>query len=137
MLRIGKQRLDRRLFDDASGVHHGDAVGHLGDDAEVVGDEEEREPEALLQIAQQVENLRLDRDVERGRRLVGDEQRGPAGERDRDQRALAHPARELMRILAHAPFGLRHARPRRAVRSPSAARRARVARPWMRSVSSI
>ena len=63
----------RRLLDDPPGVHHGDAVGHLGDDAEVVRDEQQRQVELLLQLAQQVENLRLDRDVERRRRLVGDD----------------------------------------------------------------
>ena len=50
--------------------------------------------------AQQVEDLRLDRDVERRRRLVGDQQLRLAGERHRDHRALAHAARELVRIVA-------------------------------------
>ena len=45
MLRIGEEQLDRRFFDDAAGVHDGDAVRHFGDDAEVVGDEEQREAE--------------------------------------------------------------------------------------------
>ena len=73
MARIAEQLAHRRLLDDPSGVHHRDPVGHLGDDAEVVRDQEEREAQPLLQVAQQVENLRLDRDVERGRRLVGDD----------------------------------------------------------------
>ena len=50
----------------------------------------------------QLEDLRLDRHVERGRRLVGDDQLGIAGERDRDHDALAHAARELVRILLEA-----------------------------------
>ena len=33
-------------------------------------------PSSRRSVAQQVEDLRLDRDVERGRRLVGDQQRG-------------------------------------------------------------
>jgi hypothetical protein len=81
MLRVRKQRLDRRLLDDASRVHDGHPVGHFSDDAEIVGDEEQREPEALLQVAQQVQDLRLDRDVERRRRLVGDEERGASAVR--------------------------------------------------------
>ena len=40
----------------------------------------------------------LDRDVERRRRLVGDEQVGLAGQRDRDLDPLPHPAAELMRV---------------------------------------
>ena len=66
-------------------------------------------PEPLLQIAQQVENLRLDRDVERGRRLVGDEQRRAARQRERDERALPQAARQLVRIVAHAPLRLGNA----------------------------
>ena len=57
-------------------------------------------PSRLLQIAQQVEDLRLDGHVERRRRLVGDEERWLAGERQGNERALAQAARELMRILA-------------------------------------
>ena len=50
---------------------------------------------------QQVEVLRLDRHVEIGRRLVGDDQLRAAGQRDRADDALAHAARHLVRILAH------------------------------------
>ena len=46
----------------------------------------------------QLEHLRLDRDVERRRRLVGDQELGIAGERHGDHHALAHPAGELVRI---------------------------------------
>ena len=57
-------------------------------------------PSLCLQLAHQIEDLRLDRDVERGRRLVGDQQLRVAGERHRDHHALAHAARELVRVLA-------------------------------------
>ena len=57
---------------------------------------------SLLHVAQELENLRLHGDVERGRRLVGDDQRRPAGERDGDHHALPHAARELVRIVVHA-----------------------------------
>ena len=99
MLRIGEERVHRRLLDDAAGVHDRDAIGHLGDDAEIVGDQQQRQAHPRLQLAQQVEDLRLDRHVERGRRLVGDQQRRFAGERHRDQRALAQAARELVRVV--------------------------------------
>ena len=56
----------------------------------------------LAQLAQQVEDLRLDRDVERGGRLVGDQQRRRAGERHGDHHALAHAAGQLVRILVDA-----------------------------------
>jgi len=84
-------------------VHDHDLLGHIGDDAEIVGDEQEGHAELLLQILDELEDLRLDRDVERGRGLVGDEEGGIAHERHRDHRALAQPARELERIGAQAP----------------------------------
>ena len=41
---------------------------------EVVGDDDDGGVELALEVLQQVEDLRLDGHVERGRRLVGDEQ---------------------------------------------------------------
>ena len=51
---------------------------------------------------EQLEDLSLDRDVERRRRLVGDQQLRLAGEGHRDHRALPHPAGELVRIVLEA-----------------------------------
>ena len=56
-------------------------------------------PEPLAQLAQEVEDAGLDRHVERGRRLVRDQDARVAGERHRDHHALPHPARELVRVL--------------------------------------
>ena len=52
--------------------------------------------------AHEVEDLGLDRHVERGRRLVGDEQLRVAGEGHGDHHALAHPAAELVRVVVEA-----------------------------------
>ena len=68
-------------------------------------------PKSLVQSDHQVEDLRLDRHVERGRRLVGDQHLGIAGQRDRDHHALAHAAGELMRIGVDPVLGGRNARP--------------------------
>ena len=59
----------------------------------------------LLQPRQQLEDLALDRHVERGRRLVGDQQLGLAGQRHRDHHALLLAARHLVRIAASRRFG--------------------------------
>ena len=48
----------------------------------------------------QLQDLGLDRDVECGGGLVGDEQLGVGGQGHGDHDPLAHPARELVRILA-------------------------------------
>ena len=107
------------LLDLAAGVHHHHAVGDVGDDAEVVGDQDDRGPEPARELAQQVEDPRLDRHVERRRRLVGDQHLRVAGERHRDHHALPHPARELVRVLVDAPLRGRDARPGPAARSPA------------------
>ena len=86
------------LLDDLAGVHHADPVAQRPDDAEVVGDEQDRGVGLGLERADEVEDARLDRRVEPGRRLVEDQQLRVRGERDGDDDALLHPARQLVRI---------------------------------------
>ena len=66
-------------------------------------------PRSPLQLPQQVEDLRLRGDVERRRRLVGDQQARIAGQRHRDHRPLAQPAAQLERVLVDAALRLRDA----------------------------
>ncbi len=99
-----ENRPGRPLFHDASGVQHRHAIGVLGDDAKVVRNEDHRRAEFVAQFAQQIEDLRLHGDVERGGRLVGDEQRRFADQRHRDHDALAHAAGKLMRIGIETPL---------------------------------
>ena len=94
--------LDRPVLDDLALRHHADLVGDLAHDAEVVGDEQHRHAEAGLELLQQLQDLRLHRDVERGGRLVGDQEIGLVGERQRDHDALALAARELVRVARRA-----------------------------------
>ena len=54
--------------------------------------------EPLLQLEQQIDDLRLHRDVERRDQLVGDQAFGLDGERARDADALALAAGEFVRI---------------------------------------
>ena len=72
----------------------------LGDHADVVGDHDEGEAETLGELGEQVADLRLHDDVERGRGLVGEQHLGLAGERHGDHGALAHAAGELVRVAA-------------------------------------
>ena len=53
----------------------------------------------VAQVGEQVEHLGLHRDVQGGGRLVGDEQVGVGGDRDRDEDPLQHPAGQLVRVL--------------------------------------
>ena len=79
--------------------------------AEVVGDEDDRGAELAGQLGHLVEDEALDRDVERGRRLVGEHQLGTAGEGHGDEHPLAHPAGELVRVLVDAGGGVGDAGP--------------------------
>ena len=98
MLRVLVDRLRRAELDDTAEVHDRDPVRYLPDHGQVVRDEDEGEVEVVLEAAQQVEDLRLDRDVERGHRLVADDQLRLQRERARDADALPLSAGELVRV---------------------------------------
>src|SRR5260221_9899694 len=102
MQRLTEKIADRRFLDLAAGIHDDDALRHLGDDAKIVGDEDDRGADLALELAHQIEDLGLDRYIKRGRRLVGDEELWIAGERHSDHDALAHAAAELARVFGDA-----------------------------------
>ena len=85
-------------LDDAPEVHHRDAVAERPGRADVVRDQEQRQPAGAAQAEQQVQHLGAHGDVERRDRLVAHEPRGLGCERAGDRDALALPARELVRI---------------------------------------
>ncbi len=64
--------------------------------AKVVRDEEAREPHAALEIAEQVEDRGLNRDVQGGHGLVRDEDARLEDERTGDRHPLTLAARELV-----------------------------------------
>ena len=70
------------------------------------------------ELAEKIEDLRLDRHVERGGRLVCNQQLRLTRERHRDHRALAHSARELVRVVAKPRPGARNADAVDELRSP-------------------
>ncbi len=88
-------------------LHDRDTIGEARHDAEVMRDEHQRELPRALEIGEERENLRLHRDVERGGRLIGDDECGIAGERGGNHDALAHAAGELVRILPGVSIRLR------------------------------
>jgi hypothetical protein len=98
MLRIREDPLDAAVFDHLARVHHADVVGELGDETEVVRDEEHRRARVAADRKDEIDDLRLHRHVERGRRLVEDKEPRPPRHGHRDHHALAHAARELVRI---------------------------------------
>ena len=101
--RVGMARAREDLrrvaaLDHLAVAHDVGAGGEAAHDAEVVGDEHHRHAEARLQVGEKRQDARLDRDVERRRRLVGDEEIGVVRDRHGDHHALALAARELVRV---------------------------------------
>ena len=88
-------------LDHAAEIHDRHAVADVLDDRQVVSDEEIGQSEFLLQVLEQIDDLGLDRDVERGYGLVADDQLRLDRERARYADALALAARELVRVAAH------------------------------------
>jgi hypothetical protein len=91
----------------SAGVHHCDAVGGLGDHAHVVRHQHHRGAVVAAEPLQERDDLRLDRDVERSRRLVGDDELRVRADGERDHHALAHAARELVREVVDPALGRR------------------------------
>ena len=81
-------------------IHDVDAVAQSGDDPEVVRDHHQRGARVGHELLEQFEDLRLDRDVEGRRGLVGDQEPRLARQGHRNQGALAHAAGQLMRVFA-------------------------------------
>ncbi len=100
MVRAGEQRAPVRQLDDLAEIHHRHAVRQVLDDGQVVADEQQRQAQLILQIDQQVDDLRLHRHVQRGDRLVADDQVGAGGQGAGDADALALAAGEFVRIAA-------------------------------------
>lgn len=108
MLRREQDFVGGTFFDDAAGVHHRDAVGNLGDNAEIVGDKEQAQVHFAAEAIEEFENLFLDGDVEGGGWFVRNQELRASSKGHGDHRALAQTAGELMRILASAIFGFGH-----------------------------
>ena len=92
-------------------------------------------PRSLLEVAQQVEDRRLHRDVERRDRLVRDEHARPEDQRAREADALALAARQLVRVampqLAAQADRVEHLGDARVERAPRASRWSRSGSPTM------
>ncbi len=110
---------------DAAAVHHHDAVGHGERLLLVVRDHDGGDAEPALQRLDLVAQAHAHARIERGQRLVEQQQRRRGGERPGERHALLLAARELRRV-----FGalLRHADERAAARPRAWRSRARALR---------
>ena len=71
MLWIRQDRDCRAHFHDLTGIHHGYSLGDVSDDAQVVRNEQDGHVAGTAQLADHIEDLRLDGDVEGRRGLIG------------------------------------------------------------------
>ena len=93
-----EDRLHGPGFDHLALVQHDHFFRHVGDHAQIVRDNHHRHLELFLQLHDELQNLRLNRHIERSGRFVGDQQRRTADQRHRNHRPLPQTARQFERI---------------------------------------
>ncbi len=69
-----------------------------------MADQDDGRAKIAVEFPKEVEDLGLDRHVERGGRLVGDQQRRLVAHAESQHDALAHAARKLVRIGVDRPL---------------------------------
>ena len=99
MLGLPKNMILLPLLGHDTGIHDVHPVSHLGNHCQIMGDVKHRHGVFLLKIRQQSQYLRLDRNIQRGGGLVGNDQIGVAGQGHGDHNTLALPAAELVGII--------------------------------------
>ena len=131
MARVIEEGRLRRELDQPPEVHDRHALAHVAHDGQVVRDEQEREAELTLEVGEEVQDLRLDRDVEGGHGLVAHEQTRAEGEGPGDPDPLALAAAEGVGVARHVVGGS----PTVSSSSPTRAAAARRVAPKFRSGS--
>ena len=102
MQRLIEDLVTACLLDHLAGVHNHDIIRYFSDDTEIMGDHHNRGTGLLLQLVDQIEDLRLDRHIEGRGRLVTDQELRITAQCHRDHHTLTHTAGKLMRILIEA-----------------------------------
>ena len=73
MQRVRKNLFRISFLDYLAQVHNRDTIGYMFDYRQIVRDEQVRKIETLLKLAQEVEYLGLNRDIERGYGFIADD----------------------------------------------------------------
>ena len=98
MLGIVDHLISRSDLYDLAVVHHCNPVAHVMNDRHVMTDKEITKAEFILQIVEKIQDLGLDRDIERRGRFVADDESRLDGQRPGDSNALPLTAAELVRV---------------------------------------
>src|SRR5262245_221131 len=107
--RIIEEAPHRLDLNDLTSIHHRHLVTHLCNNTQVVRYEDERDTTGTLEVLQQVQVLELDRHVEVGGGLIGDDDLGTSGLGHGPDNPLAHAAAHLVGEFFHSRFGRRNA----------------------------
>jgi hypothetical protein len=102
--RVGEHLLGGSHLDDPAEVHHGQAVGDVPREAEIVRDHQSGQSEFVAQPQEKREDLAAHRRVKGGDRLVGDEHARLEDHRPGDDHALALPPGQLMWVALEEPL---------------------------------
>ena len=98
VLCIGADLLLGASLNDVAKVHNGDLIGDILNNGEVVGNEHIGHTLFSLELLEKVDDLCLDRNVERRNGLIADNELGLDRKRTRDAYSLTLTAGELVRI---------------------------------------
>ena len=93
-------------LDDLPGVHQRHPLRHAGHHRQIVRDQEQAHALLALQLLEQFQDLRLDRDIERGGRLIGHQKSRLGRQGDGDHHPLLLPTAHAKRVVVDAPLGL-------------------------------
>lgn len=98
MRRGGENACGGSGFHDSARIEDGDRIGAVGNEREVVGDQDQREPVSLAQSGQQLHNGGGRAGVEGGGHLIADEHIRFGGQSTRNSDPLPLPTGQLVRI---------------------------------------
>ena len=99
--------LHRVAFHDMTVIHDQYVIRDFGHHAQIVGNEQHRQSDFVLESDQQTQNLSLHGNVQCRGRFIGDKQAGLAAQGDGNHRSLQHATAQLMRVGRHDEFGVR------------------------------
>ena len=97
MLRFAVDHLGRSSFHNLSPTQDDDLIADMLDDGKIVRNEQIGDPQLRLQICEQVDNLRLNTDIQRADRFIAYDERGFRREGARDPNPLSLAPAEFVR----------------------------------------
>ena len=92
MARVVEQLFYIRKLDDLSCVQNGNTVSDIRYDTKVVGNKHDGIVILFLKVLDQLQDLRLNRNIQRSCRLIADEDLRTAGKCNRNNDTLSHTA---------------------------------------------